>query len=337
MFKLILPLILCVFISFSSFGQEKKRIKIVNSHLKHAPYLKKGDTVMIVAPAGIISDSTALNDGIKLFKDWGLHVKLGKHVFKRSGHFAGTDEQRTEDFQAALDDKTVKAIWCARGGYGSVRILDKIDFTDFKENPKWLIGFSDITAFHSAIHTMGRETIHATMPVTVNFEHKERKKADKTLKRALFGKSLSYKTPKNDFNRQGKAKGQIIGGNLALLASMAGSKSAMFTGGKILFIEEIGEYIYSMDRMLYTLKRSGFFDNCVGVIVGGISNVKENNTDFGKPIEQVILDILDYDDIPVVFDFPAGHIRDNRAIILGREVTLEVKKNKKGSIKFRDN
>lgn len=336
MFRLITLVFLCVSVSFSSFGQQKKRIKIVNSHLKHAPYLKKGDTVMIVAPAGILKDSTSLDDGIELFKDWGLHVKLGKYVFNQNGHFAGTDDERAEDFQAALNDPTVKAIWCGRGGYGSVRILDKIDFTGFKEQPKWLIGFSDITAFHSQIHTLGRETIHATMPITVDLEEKERKKADKTLKRALFGKSLSYKTPKNDFNRRGKAKGQIIGGNLALLASMAGSKSAMFTGGKIIFIEEVGEYIYSMDRMLYTLKRSGFFDNCAGIIVGGISNVRDKNDDFGKPIEQVFLDILDYNDIPVVFDFPAGHIKDNRALILGREIEFEVKKNKKGSIKFRN-
>lgn len=336
MFRLITLTFLSFFVSFLSYGQQKKRIKIVNSHLKHAPYLKKGDTVMIVAPAGILKDSTSLDDGIELFKDWGLHVKVGKHVFNQNGHFAGTDDERAEDFQEALDDPTVKAIWCGRGGYGSVRILDKIDFTGFKENPKWLVGFSDITAFHSEIHTLGRETIHATMPITVNLEQKERKKADKTLKRALFGKSLSYKTPKNDFNRPGEAKGQIIGGNLALLASMAGSKSAMFTGGKIIFIEEVGEYIYSMDRMLYTLKRSGFFDNCAGIIVGGISNIKDKNDDFGKSIEQVILDILDYDDIPVVFDFPAGHIKDNRALILGREVEFEVKKNKKGSIKFRN-
>ena len=299
----------------------------------HAPYLKKGDTVMIVAPAGIIKDTEVLNNAVALLKSWNLHVKIGKSIYAKDNHFAGTDAQRALDFQAALDDKSVKAIWCARGGYGTVRMVDKLSFSHFRKNPKWIIGFSDITVLHNEIHNMGKESVHAMMPSTLDPENNEQKKAIKSLKKTLFGEKLEYKSFKSDFNKDGEGKGQLVGGNLSILYSLLGSKSSIKTDGKILFIEDLGEYAYHIDRMLQNLKRNGYFENCYGLIVGGITNVRKNDTDFGKSIEQVILDaVADYD-FPVAFNFPAGHIADNRTLIMGREIALKVK-GKKASIKF---
>ena len=291
-------------------------------------FLQKGDTVMIIAPAGIMKDTTKVESGIELLKEWGLNVKLGKHLFEQNFHFAGTNTQRTEDFQNAIDDSTVKAIWCARGGYGSVRIIDDIDFTKFKQNPKWIIGFSDITVFHNEINKLGIETIHALMPITYKPDNGEQKKAQKSLKKALFGKKITYRITKSEFNKEGETEGQIVGGNLSILYSLLGTKSSLNVDNKILFIEDIGEYVYHIDRMLISLKRNGYFDNCKGLIVGGISDIRENDTPFGKTAEEVVLDVVKDFDFPVSFDFPAGHITDNRVLILGRTITLNVKDNK---------
>ncbi len=319
----------------SGFSQDQ-RPKFINSPLMQPTYLKKGDTVMIVATAGILKDSSIVNDAVELLEDWGLNVKLGQHLYADGNHFAGSDAQRTEDFQLALDDDSVKAIWCARGGYGTVRMVDALDFSKFSESPKWIIGFSDVTVLHNEVHNLGRESIHGIMPSTYRPGNKKQKKALKSLKRALFGKSLEYKTPKSDFNKTGTATGQLIGGNLSILYSLLGSKSSLKTDGKILFIEDLGEYVYHIDRMMQNLKRNGYFENCYGLVVGGITDIRENDTDFGKPVEQVILDAVAEYDFPVVFDFPAGHIRDNRTLILGREVSLEVKEGKKAIVKFKD-
>jgi len=300
----------------------------VSQKLIQPPYLQKGDTVMIIAPAGIMKDTTKVESGIELLQDWGLNVKLGKHLFKQNFHFAGSDKQRAEDFQYAIDDPTVKAIWCARGGYGSVRIIDDIDFTKFKQQPKWLIGFSDITVFHNEINTLGIETIHALMPITYKPDNKEQKKAQRSLQKALFGKKITYRVSDSDFNKEGEAEGQVVGGNLSILYSLLGTKSTINVDNKILFIEDIGEYLYHIDRMLISLRRNGYFDNCKGLIVGGISDVRENETPFGKTAEEVVLNAVKEFDFPVSFDFPAGHIRDNRTLILGRTINLKVKDNK---------
>tara|TARA_R110002073_G_scaffold279026_1_gene443205 strand:+ start:495225 stop:496241 length:1017 start_codon:yes stop_codon:yes gene_type:complete len=325
---------IALFTIVCGFSQERTP-KYINSPLQQPAYLQKGDTVMIVATAGIFKDSVKVDNSIKLLEDWGLHVKLGRYLYNQAGHFAGTDAQRTEDFQNALDDASIKAIWCVRGGYGTVRIIDALDFTKFLEKPKWIIGFSDVTVLHSEIHVLGRESMHAMMPATYDPKDKERKDALKSFKRALFGKDLDYKTEKSDFNIEGEATGQLVGGNLSILYSLLGSKSSIKTNGKILFIEDVGEYVYHIDRMLQNLKRNGYFDNCYGLIVGGLTNVRENSTDFGRPVEQVILDIVSEYNFPVAFDFPAGHIKDNRALILGREVTMKVK-GKRATIKFKE-
>jgi muramoyltetrapeptide carboxypeptidase len=305
----------------SAFAQEISR-------LIQPPYLHKGDTVMIIAPAGIMKDTAKVDNGIALLKEWGLNVTLGKHLFDQNFHFAGTDAQRAEDVQNALDDPTVKAIWCARGGYGSVRIIDTIDFTNFKKHPKWMIGFSDITVFHNEIHNLGIETMHALMPITYKPDNKEQKKAQKSLQRALFGKRITYRIGDSQYNREGEATGQIVGGNLSILYSLLGTESSIDTDGKILFIEDIGEYLYHIDRMLISLRRNGYFDHCKGLIIGGISDIRENETPFGKTPEEVVLDAVKDFDFPVAFDFPAGHIRDNRTLILGRTITLKVKGNR---------
>ena len=326
-------IVILMFNTALCFSQKQQR-NYVNSPLMQPAYLQEGDTVMILATAGILKDSTSIDNAIILLQEWGLNVKLSKNLYEQNSHFAGTDAQRALAFQAALDDNSIKAIWCARGGYGTVRIVDKLDFTNFMENPKWIIGFSDVTVLHNEIHNLGRETMHAIMPSTYRPDNSEQKKALKSLKKALFGKGLEYKTMKSEFNKDGEAKGQLVGGNLSILYSLLGSKSSLKTGGKILFIEDVGEYVYHIDRMLQNLKRNGYFDDCYGLVVGGISDIRENDTNFGKPIQQVILDaVADYD-FPVAFEFPAGHIRDNRTLIMGREISLKVK-GKRATVKFK--
>jgi len=305
----------------------------MNQKLIQPPFLQKGDTVLILATAGIISDSTIIDNGIELLKSWGLNVKLSSHLYEENGHFAGTDKQRLVDFQNAIDDDNVKAVWCARGGYGTVRIIDEIDFTKFKNSPKWIIGFSDITVLHNEIHNLGIETIHAMMPSTLKPGNDAQKKAQKSLKKAIFGKKLTYRVSESTYNKQGEETGQLVGGNLSILYSLLGSRSSIKTDNKILFIEDVGEYAYHLDRMLLNLKRNGYFEYCKGLIVGGISDVRENDVEFGKTVEEIVLDAVKEYNFPVSFEFPAGHIRDNRTLILGREISLKVKDNK-AIIKF---
>ncbi len=302
--------------------------------LSTPPYLKKGDTIAIVAPAGILKNrKQVITDARKLVEGWGLKVVIGKHVFTQANHFAGTDEQRCQDFQEALDNSNIKAIWSARGGYGSVRILDKLDFTKFKENPKWIIGYSDITAFHNHVHNLGIETLHAMMGTSMQDKPEDITETIETFRKTLFGEQLQYTIKSSKDNRKGAAEGVLVGGNIAILASMLGSSSQLNTDGKILFIEEIGEYKYAIDRMLQSLKRAGYFTKVKGVIVGDMTKIRKNTTPWGTSIEQLILDIVP-DDIPVLFGFPAGHEPDNRALIMGREIKLSIN-DKLSSVSFK--
>lgn len=302
---------------FSSvFSQEK---------LTTPTYLQKGDSIVILAPAGILKPSrkAVVLQAKKMAESWGLKVVLGKNMFNNGHHFAGTDDERCQDFQDALDNKNIKAIWSARGGYGSVRILDKLDFTKFKQSPKWIIGYSDITAFHNHIHNLKIETIHGMMATSLEEKPEEIIETISSFKKALFGEEISYRIPSSKYNRKGVVKGEIIGGNLAILASMLGSESQLNTEGKILFIEEIGEYKYAIDRMLQSLKRANYFTKVKAVVVGNMSLIKKNSTKWGSSIEQLILDVLPKD-IPVLFNFPAGHEADNRALIFGRNIELKI-------------
>ncbi|HCE54812.1 MAG TPA: LD-carboxypeptidase [Lutibacter sp.] len=283
-------------------------------------YLKKGDTVAIVSTARKIS-SDQIIAAIKLLEKWGLNVVIGNTIGSEENQFAGNDEARINDFQQLLNNPKVKAIWCARGGYGTVRIVDKLDFSEFKKHPKWIIGYSDITVLHSHIHNLGIETLHATMPINIE---KSSKLSIETLKKSLFGKNLSYEISADEKNKLGNAEGEIVGGNLSVLYSLLGSNSSIKTNGKMLFIEDLDEYLYHIDRMLMNLKRNGYFNNLKGLIIGGMTNMHDNEIPFGKTSEEIILDCVAEYDFPVVFNFPAGHLDDNRALILGRKATLEV-------------
>ena len=314
-------------ISFLSIGQTKNDSISKPMKLVQPNYLKAGDSIAIVATAGIlIKREEIIDEAKKLAESWGLKVFIGEHVFNQNNHFAGTDEERASDFQKALDNPSIKAIWCARGGYGSMRILDKLDFTKFKAIPKWIVGYSDITAFHSHIHNFGIETIHAMMGTSLLFDPEETKQSIETFRMALFGEELTYEISSSEYNKKGSAEGLLVGGNLSILQSMLGSESQLNTDDKILFIEEIGEYKYHIDRMLQSLKRAGYFNNCNGLIVGDMSNIKKNTTLWGSSIEQLILAVVKEYDFPVLFNFPAGHETDNRALILGKKIKMNINK-----------
>ncbi len=292
------------------------------------PYLKAGDTVAIVAPSGVlINRTTEVEQAKNLLKSWGLQVVVGKNVFNQNHHFAGTDAERTEDLQKVMDDPTISAIWCARGGYGTVRILDKLNFTKFKKSPKWIIGYSDITALHNQVHNEGFESLHAMVCTSMQDDASTISETISTFKNALFGTTLSYTLQGSKYNKTGTTSGQLVGGNLTILHTMLGSKTSINTSGKILFIEEIGEYEYHIDRMLQSLKRGGYFENCKGVLIGDITKVRKNTTAWGVSVEQLILDVLAEYNFPIAFNMPAGHEKDNRALIFGRTVQLNVSKD----------
>ena len=325
-----ITLFICFILFFGKTTVTAQESSLKNTtELIRPPYLKAGDTVAIVAPSGILKNRfDEIEHAKKLLKTWGLHTVVGKHVFSQDHHFAGTDNERCEDFQNALDNPKISAIWCARGGYGSVRILDKLDYTKFKQHPKWLVGFSDITALHNQFHNEGIESIHAMMCVSLPQDENQIKETIATFKDAIFGKQIQYTLKGSGYNNTGTVTAPLVGGNLTMLHTMLGSNTSIDTSGKILFIEEIGEYKYHIDRMLQSLKRAGYFDNCKGVIIGSISKVRKNTTPWGKSIEQLFLDVLDEYNIPIAFNMPAGHEKDNRALILGRTVELTVENTK---------
>ena len=333
MSKILLIIALCC--AFSLLGKTdvlaQNNDSKTQEKLKRPPYLKAGDTVAIVAPSGILRERNGeIDQAIALLKSWGLNMVMGKHVYSQANHFAGTDDQRCEDFQKALDDPTISAIWCARGGYGTVRILDKLNFTAFRKNPKWIIGYSDITALHNLLHNEGFESIHAMMCVSLSEDgaNGDLKETIATFKDAIFGRPLSYTLDGSEYNRVGTVTAPLVGGNLTVLHTMLGSNTSIDTSGDILFIEEIGEYKYHIDRMLQSLKRAGYFDRCKGVIVGNMTKLRKNTTPWGTSIEQLILDALSNYNFPIAFNMHAGHEKDNRAMILGRTVELVVEKDK---------
>lgn len=283
-------------------------------------YLQKGDTVAIVSTARKNIDDN-LKPTIDLLEGWGLTVKLGKTIGLDYYQLAGTDEQRTADFQEQMDNPNIKAIWCVRGGYGTVKIIDNLDFTKFKQNPKWIIGFSDVTVLHGHLNRMGIESLHATMPVAIPRATDE---AKNSLCAALFGEKLQYTLECDALNHNGKAKGELVGGNLSILYSLLGSESAIDCADKILFIEDLDEYLYHVDRMMMNLKRNGCLQSLKGIIVGAMTEMKDNEIPWGRNALEIIEDNVKGLNIPIIYNFPAGHIRDNRALIFGRQVSMEV-------------
>ena len=290
--------------------------------MKVPSYLHPGDCVGIVAPARKISKDE-LKPAIDFLLQSGFRVALGKNIFAKQDQFAGSDEQRTSDFQSMLDDPDVKAILCARGGYGSVRIIDKLDFSCFMENPKWICGYSDVTVFHSHLNRLGVATLHSTMPINIqpdNFESLN----NRSLVQGLMGGILAYTVPVMPLNRPGMAMGEVVGGNLSMLYSLLASDSDIQTEGKILFIEDLDEYLYHIDRMMMALKRSGHLEKLAGLIVGGLSDMHDNTVPFGRDAEQIVADACAEYGYPICFGFPAGHTDNNVALKLGTSAALSV-------------
>ncbi len=284
------------------------------------PFLKAGDTVALVCTARKFFPEDA-KPAIDLLESWGLNVKLGNTIGLDNCQLGGTDNERAADFQAQLDDENVKAIWCARGGYGTVRIIDALDFTKFKKHPKWIMGFSDVTVLHSQLNIERVASLHSIMPFTVPNAPEEIKD---TLRKALFGETISYTIPSKSYDVKGTASGELVGGNISILYSLLGSKSAIDTKDKILFIEDLDEYLYHIDRMMYNLKRNGYFENVKGIIVGSMTDMHDNEIPFGQNEVQIITEIAKENSIPIAFQFPAGHQSDNRTLILGKQVYFEV-------------
>lgn len=287
-------------------------------------YLKSGDKVAIVSTARKVSEAE-MTPAVELLQQWGLEPAFGKNLFNQLNQFAGTDEDRTQDFQDALNDPSVKAILFARGGYGTVRIIDKIDWSTYKINPKWLIGFSDVTVTHSHVQkNLGIETLHA--PMAFNLP-KSTNEVKQKLRQVLFGETLQYEISENifsDINRFGECTGELVGGNLSILYSLLGSSSSIDTNGKILFLEDLDEYLYHIDRMMMALKRAGKLYKLAGLIMGGMNDMKDNKVRFNKTAEEIISEAVSEYNYPVLYGFPAGHIRNNMPLIFGRKVNLKV-------------
>ena len=303
--------LLFILISISTLHSQTKMIT--------PPYLKKGDTIAIVATARKNIDDN-LKFATDLLNSWGLNVKIGSTIGLDLDQLAGTDAQRAKDFQDQMDNSNIKAIWCVRGGYGTVRMIDLLDFTKFKLSPKWIIGFSDVTVLHNHLNTMGFKSIHGIMPVS----SKATEEAKETLRISLFGEKLKYEINTHPMNKMGKASGELVGGNLSILYSLMGSKSAINCDDKILFIEDLDEYLYHIDRMMMNLSRNGCLESIKGIIVGAMTKMKDNDIPWGKDALQIIEDVTKKYNIPIIYNFPAGHISDNRALIMGNKVLINV-------------
>jgi muramoyltetrapeptide carboxypeptidase len=285
--------------------------------------LKKGDLIGIVSTARAIS-AEELQSSIETLKSWGLKIRLGDNIFSSYNQFAGNDIVRAIDLQVMIDDNNVKAILFARGGYGSVRIIDKINFTNLIHNPKWFIGYSDITVFHSHLNSLGIASLHATMPV--NFKQNT-VKAILSLKNKLFLESniLAFKDLNLDFCLS--ISGDVIGGNLSILYSLIGSSSDLDTDNKILFLEDLDEYLYHLDRMMISLKRNGKLSNLKALLIGSMTKMNDNVIPFGKTPHEIILEHTKDYSYPVISNFPAGHIDDNLSLILGKKSYLKIDNN----------
>ncbi|HRP00640.1 MAG TPA: LD-carboxypeptidase [Flavobacteriales bacterium] len=308
------------------------------------PPLRPGDTIAIVPTARAIT-AEELRDGIALAESWGLKVKLGDGIGHKHFQQAGTAEERAVDLQAALNDPAVRAIWCARGGYGTVHLLDHLDLSALRRDPKWIVGFSDITVLHNALHTIGIASLHAQMPFNIGAKTEATRE---TLRAALFGETFqvvatSFGPRASGFGgdaepvarspwpaaRVGQCEGVLIGGNLSLLYALRGTPYDIDPRGKILFIEDLDELLYHVDRMVQNLRMAGWFKDLAGLIVGGMSDMRDKNPDdpFGKTAEEIIADALGDTTYPVCFGFPAGHIDDNRALVFGQKAKLSATAN----------
>jgi muramoyltetrapeptide carboxypeptidase len=284
-------------------------------------YLQKGDTVAIVATARFIAAETLLPVRA-LFKAWGLQVYIHPSLYLQDHQFAGNDAQRAEMLQDLLDNTTIKAIICARGGYGTTRIIDQIDFTTFKKHPKWIAGFSDVTALHARLQHLHIQSLHSIMPVL--FDHEKAKNSVRSLQDTLFGKPNTFHIAAHAYNKKGQATAPLIGGNLSIVAHLMGTPDELNTVGKILFLEDLDEYLYHIDRMMVQLKRGGKLATLAGLVIGHFTDMKDNPIAFGKNALEIIAAHVAEFDFPVCYGFPVGHAYDNMTLICGANYTLSV-------------
>ena len=291
--------------------------------MKEPTPLQPGSTIRIVSPAGKIEEKHVM-PAVNWLEKQGYIVKLGKHVFARHFQFAGADEQRAADVQEALDDPGCDIIICSRGGYGTVRIIERLDFTRFLEKPKWLVGFSDITILHSRLHNLEVPTIHGVMPRYFFDDNGELREDLTTMMKLVKGEGISYYIDATEFDRQGTASGQLVGGNLSIVSSLCGTKYDIDTRGKILFLEDIDEFLYHTDRMVHQLKLSGKLDNLAGLILGDFTDMKDNESPFGQTVHEIFSEAVKDFDYPVCYGFPAGHDKKNLALAFGWDWELEV-------------
>ncbi len=291
---------------------------------KRPPVLRSGDLVYITAPAKAIEEEHVLF-AKELFEDAGFRVMIGQHCLGRHHYFSGTDEERQADLQFAIDHPEVKAIVCARGGYGCVRIVDRIQWAVMLREPKWMIGFSDVTVFHQRLQRFGISSIHGTMVLNYNTNSSE---AINTMMAALKGENADVSCDPNSYNKNGVANGKLVGGNLSIVYSLLGTDDQVDFTDCILFVEDLAEHLYHIDRMFFALNKAGVLDKIKGLIIGGMTDLEDTDIPFGKTVEEIILDHFTYRNIPIAFGFPAGHISDNRALILGDQCKLEVSAEK---------
>ena len=294
--------------------------------MKIPPYLQKGDSIGIVAPASFMPIEK-IQTCIETLDAWGYNVELGATTHSDSAnYFSGTDEERLKDLQQMLDNKKIKAILCARGGYGMSRIVDKLSFEKFKKYPKWIVGFSDITVLHAHLHSNYKiASLHAPMTAAFNDEGFNNPYIQ-SLKKALEGEKAEYECAAHAFNKQGSAKGELIGGNLALLAHVIGTPSDIRTKNKILFLEDVGEYLYNIDRMLLQLKRAGKLQKLAGLIIGGFTDNKDTERPFGKTAYEIIHEQVREFNFPICFGFPVSHEKENYALKIGVEYRLTIQR-----------
>jgi muramoyltetrapeptide carboxypeptidase len=287
-------------------------------------FLKPGDTIAIIATARKILHSE-IELAVSIFISWGLKVELAADLFEVENQFAGTDDHRAQQLQWAISHPTAKAIICARGGYGTMRILDKVYFSSLTASPKWIVGFSDITALHCHLVQMEHvASIHAPMCITLNENTPE---SIQSLQDILFGKGVNYEFPSHPLNKKGETSGELVGGNLSLLYALKGTPVLPDMAGRILFIEDLDEHLYHIDRMMLSLKMSGVLSRLKGIMVGGFTDMKDNAVPFGKTAEEIVLEHTASYLYPICFGFPAGHIKDNRAMMMGVDCRLSVGEN----------
>jgi muramoyltetrapeptide carboxypeptidase len=293
------------------------------------PYLKKGDLIGITCPAGYLYTFKAKRC-IETLQEWGFEVMVGKTVGSASNnYFSGTDEERLQELQAMLDEPSIKAILFGRGGYGCSRIIDQLNFKKFKKNPKWLVGFSDITVFHNHLHArMAISSIHGPMAGAFNLKKKESEAYILSIKNALTGKKIHIECDAKPLNRSGVTNATLVGGNLTLIVNMIGTRSEINTKNKILFIEDLGEHKYNIDRLMVQLKRSGKLKDLKGLIVGGFTDIRDTERPFGKTIEEIIAEAVSEYDFPVCFGFPISHGKENYAVKIGVEYQLKINSDK---------